>query len=95
MKRRSLREKRLVGLIDSTGDTGRIFGVRFIKRTNGDERTMTARLNVRKGVKGTGLPFSPEEKNLIVAYEMPHKRFRLIPIENILSLSIDGLKVWG
>ena len=34
---------------------GKIFGVKFIKRSTGDIRTMSARLGVSKGVKGIGL----------------------------------------
>ena len=49
---------------------GKIFTVDFIKRTNGEPRTMNCRRNVQKGVKGVGLKFDPKEKDLLVVYDM-------------------------
>ena len=93
MSKRYTKEQRLLSMIEETGDTGRIFGVKFIKRTTGEIRKMTARLGVRKGVKGVGMSFSPASKGLVIAYEMPESRFRSIPLENILSLTVDGMTI--
>ena len=41
-----------------------IFSVEFIKK-DGSVRTMTARLHVKKGVKGTGMAYNPIEKGLL------------------------------
>lgn len=91
MKNVSLVQKRMVELIRATADTGRIFNAVFIKRTDGDVRHMQARLNVIKGTKGVGLSFNPTEKQLIGCYEMPEGRFRLIPMDGLLSVTVDKL----
>ena len=90
---RKAKQKRIMAIIRSTESTGHIFGVEFIKRSDGTLRKMQARLGVKKGVTGKGLKFDPKAKGLIVAYEMPHGRFRMIPVENITHLSVDGLAV--
>ena len=47
------------------GSKGRVFTVTFIKRTNGDVRTMNARIGVSKYVTGEGLKFDPKAYALI------------------------------
>ena len=61
------------------GSKGKVFGVTFIKRTNGEERTMNARLGVKKGVTGEGLKFDPKQYALIPVYEMPKQQIRCKP----------------
>lgn len=83
------------------GTDGRVFGVTFIKRTTGESRTMKARLGytVKKGLAGGELNYSPTEKGLITAYLMKgdenrsedaSKNRRMIPIENIKEVRVDG-----
>jgi hypothetical protein len=64
---------------------GKIFGVTFIKK-DGTTRNMTARLGVRKDLKGIGLSFSPDERNLIVVFDMRKKAYRMINLSTILSI---------
>lgn len=51
-------------------EDGQLFSVDFIKRGNGELRTMTARRGVKKGVKGVGMSYVPEEHNLLTVYDM-------------------------
>ena len=74
------------------GSKGKVFGVTFIKRTNGKERTMNARLGVKKGVTGEGLKFDPKQYALIPVYEMPTQQFRMVHLEGLTSLNLEGEK---
>jgi len=51
------------------GSKGKLFSVRFTKRSNGAPRKMVGRLGVRKGVNGNGQPFTPGDHNLLVVHE--------------------------
>lgn len=64
---------------------GKIFGVTFIKK-DGTTRNMTARLGVRKDLKGIGLSFSPDERNLIVVFDMQKKAYRMVNLSTIISI---------
>jgi len=64
---------------------GRIFSVTFIKK-DGTIRRMAARLGVRKGVKGVGLRFKPEDKGLMVVFDMNKREFRMINLNTIIEL---------
>ena len=54
-------------LMRSTG--GKLFAVRFNKRSNGAPRRMTCRLGVRKGVTGEGKKFNDSDHNLLTVHE--------------------------
>ena len=69
----------------------KIFNVEFIKK-DGTHRLMTARLQVKKGVKGVGLNFDPSEHNLITAFDMRKGAFRMINCNNLVSLSANKQK---
>lgn len=55
--------------IEQTSD-GRIFTVDFVKRTDNTMRTMSCRRGVTKGVKGVGMSYDPQAKNLLTVYDM-------------------------
>ena len=63
---------------------GRFFSVSFIKK-DGTERRMTARLGVKKDIKGVGLKFNPTERNLIVVFDIHKKAYRMINLSTILT----------
>ena len=63
---------------------GRFFSVSFIKK-DGSERKMTARLGVKKNIKGVGLKFNPTERNLIVVFDIHKKAYRMINLSTILT----------
>lgn len=77
---------------------GQVFACRFIKRTTGEVREGRFRLgpSVQKGLAGGVAAYNFQEKNLIPAYRMngdqseSDGKRRSIPIEGILSLTIDG-----
>ena len=71
---------------------GLIFTVNFVKRTNGEIRTINCRKGVRKGVTGQGLAFSPASKGLVSVFDMQKLQFRFIALETILGLSVQGQK---
>ena len=66
-----------------------IFSVEFIKK-DGTVRTMTARLHVKKGVKGTGMAYNPIEKGLIPVWDMQKNGFRMINLKTVTKLQIKG-----
>ena len=61
---------------------GRFFSVSFIKK-DGSERKMTARLGVKKNIKGVGMKYDPLERNLIVVFDIHKKAYRMI---NLLTI---------
>ena len=69
---------------------GKIFGVKFIKRSTGDVRTMSARLGVSKGVKGIGLQYDPESRQLMPVYDMHKQEYRMINLETLSTVSFKG-----
>jgi hypothetical protein len=68
---------------------GKIFGVTFIKK-DGTTRNMTARLGVKKNLKGVGLSFNPDERNLIVVFDMQKKAYRMVNLLTIISIRHAG-----
>ena len=77
--------------IKATRATGEIFGVTFIKRTDGTLREMSARFGVTKGVKGVGLAFDPKAKDLMVVYDM-NNNFRMVNIPGIREVQVQGIR---
>jgi len=69
-----------------------IFSVTF-KKKDGTIRTMVARLNVKKGVKGTGMAYNPIEKGLLPVFDMQKKGFRMINLNTVTELTIKGEEV--
>lgn len=67
---------------------GKIFSAVFIKG-NGDDRHITCRLGVSKGVKGIGRNYDPAEHNLFPVYDMVAKGFRQIRLDTLKTLQID------
>jgi len=76
------------------GSKGKVFGVTFIKRTTGEERKMSARTGVRKGVTGEGLKFNPTAKGLLKVWDMNAGKggngHRFIPEDGLLTLKVEG-----
>ena len=63
---------------------GKFFSVSFVKK-DGTERKMTARLGVKKDIKGVGLNFNPTERNLIVVFDIHKKAYRMINLSTIFK----------
>ncbi len=71
---------------------GRIFGVRFVKRTTGEERTMQARLGVVRvrGDLGSGPAYDAASHGLIRVWDMAANGYRSVPAEGIVAVSVAG-----
>ena len=80
--------KQAVDLIK--GSKGKVFGVQFIKRSTGEVRNMSARTGVTKYITGEGLKFSPSKKNLIAVFDMNKQGYRMINLEGLTSLRLNG-----
>ena len=69
---------------------GRIFGVDFIKRTNGEKRYMVCRYGVRAYAKGIGLSFDPTAKGLIVVFDIQKMAYRFINVKGMTGILKAG-----
>lgn len=74
------------GLIKSSG--GRIFTARN-KKKDGTDRAMNCRLHVSKGVKGIGLKYNPEERNMVTVFDMKRNEFRTLNFDTLYQLNIS------
>jgi len=83
-----------------------VFGVTFSKRSTGEDRSMTARVGVSKGVTGAGMKYDPKKHKLLIVSEFVSvserdkrgqfvsndgkAQFRAIPVDGIKRLKIGG-----
>ena len=74
---------------------GKIFGVRFIKRTDGSLRTMACRVGVvpRPGTTSHERNWNPEDKGLLQVWDVHKRDYRMIPAENIQELRVRGQRI--
>ena len=70
---------------------GKIFSAVFTKK-DGEKRKMVCRKGVAKYVKGKGLKFKPEERNLIGVFDMHKVAYRFINLETLQSLKVEGIE---
>lgn len=69
---------------------GTVFSVRFVKRTNGQERIMRCRFGVKSHLRGGERAYNPLAKALFTVFDMDKRGYRSIPWEGIRELRIDG-----
>lgn len=69
---------------------GKIFSIRFIKRTTAELRSMVCRTGVKSHLAGGDPAYDPKKHNLIWVYDMAKKGYRSIPKEGITEILIDG-----
>jgi len=76
--------------------SGKVFGVTF-EKTNGEIRKMTARMNVKRGIKGVGMSYNPSDLGYVTAWDMGVKEdgevkggYRTININKLITLKING-----
>lgn len=86
--------KQALLFIAQTG--GKIFALRFLKRTTGEERTMNCRLDVTSHLK-TAPDGPPMEKGvtikpggLITVFDMVKKKYRSVPVDGITHIKVNG-----
>lgn len=72
---------------------GSFFSAKTIKRTTGELRVFNCRFGVTKGVKGVGLAFDPNDKNLIVVWDNKRKDFRMINCDTIQEIKVRGITI--
>lgn len=68
---------------------GRIFCVTFKKKDN-SIRVMNCRLDVKKHLKGGDIAYNPALKGLKSVFDMQKNEYRMINLESIKRLSING-----
>jgi hypothetical protein len=68
---------------------GAFFTVTFIKRSNGDERTMNCRKGVTSFLKNGEQRYNPADHDLVTVFDIPKKQYRTIPVENIKRIAAD------
>lgn len=73
---------------------GRIFSVTFVKK-DGSIRKMTARLGVKKDLKGVGLKFDPTERSLVVVFDMHKRAYRMINLQTIITFKHESKRTQG
>jgi hypothetical protein len=69
---------------------GQIFTVVFNKRSDGSQRTMNCRQNVTKHLKGGELSYSPNEKKLVMVWDLKNNGYRSFPYEGLTELRCQG-----
>ena len=70
---------------------GLIFAATFTKK-DGSSRLMNARLGKKYTPTGKAAPYKAEDYNLLPAYDMQKKAFRMININTLTNLSINANK---
>jgi hypothetical protein len=69
---------------------GKIFSAVFTKK-DGEKRKMVCRQGVAKYVKGVGLKFKPEERDLIGVFDMHKKAYRFINAKTLEQIKVKGI----
>ena len=69
---------------------GKIFSAVFTKK-DGEKRKMVCRRGVAKYVKGVGLKFKPEERDLIGVFDMHKKAYRFINANTLIQIKMNGI----
>jgi len=73
-----------------TSTEGKIFSVKFIKRTTGEIRQMVARTGVKAHLKGGDAAYKFGDKALLSVYDVQAKGYRSVPLDGIVSLKSGG-----
>ncbi len=72
---------------------GKFFRVVFVKRSDGELRTMRCRMGVTKYVTGCGPRYSFEAKGLLSVYDMDVQGYRTVPVDGIVELKCGRISV--
>ena len=76
--------------IEAAKGSGRVFGVRFIKRTTGEVRDMNCRGGVRKHLRGGEQAYDPKTHRLVTVFDMVKGDYRSINCDSIIRIAVDG-----
>ena len=67
------------------------FTVKFIKK-DGTRRTMLCRLNVKRGIKGTGPSYDPFDYGMMTVFDIEKGQYRIVNFNTAYELKIKGEK---
>ena len=70
---------------------GKTVTVVFVKRTNGELRTMNCRLGVKKHLKGGELKYNPKDYDLLTTFDMQKKDYRCISLDAVKTVTAAGI----
>ena len=70
-----------------------IFSAVFVKK-NGERREMLCRLGVKKHLKGGSLAYDAKGRNLLPVFDMQKEAYRMINVNTLLELKINGKKYY-
>ena len=70
---------------------GKFFSAVFIKK-NGDKRFIHCMTKSKKGVKGVGLSYNPDEVNNVIVKDLKIHEFRTINVDTLIELNVSGTK---
>lgn len=76
-----------------TSLNGKFFTIQFIKRSNGELRTMNCTTNYRSHLAGGEPAYDAKAKNLLPVWDLKAKGFRSIPLEGVLCITSGGLTI--
>jgi hypothetical protein len=79
-----------VQMIADAKKSGKIFTVKFFKRTTGEFRVMNCRGGVYKDLSGGDLRFNPSDHRLIPVFDMQKCAYRMVNCETIQEITIHG-----
>lgn len=79
-----------VEIIEGAKESGRVFSVRFVKRTDNTIRDMNCRGGVRKHLRGGELAYDPKKKRLVTVFDMQKGGYRSINCDSIMQIVVDG-----
>lgn len=70
---------------------GRFVTVTFYKRSNGDLRTMTCKLNKNYTPKNpNATPKKRPDNNTVLVYDVTEQSFKTVGLEGVVALTFDG-----
>jgi hypothetical protein len=70
---------------------GQFMYVHFVKR-DGSERRMLCRTGVKKGVKGVGLAYDPDDYGLLPVYDADQKDFRMVVMDTVKEIRANRVR---
>lgn len=68
----------------------KIFTAQFVKK-DGTIRRINCRLGVKKHLKGGEIAYNPSERGYLTVYDVQNKGYRMLNLNTLLSLTIDGI----
>lgn len=89
MENVSLQTKLILDGFIEKAKSGKIFSVQFVKK-NGEVRDMTARLGVKKHLKGGDKKYEPKTRGMLCVYDLQKEGYRTINFNTIKRIKMDG-----